>query len=239
MNQRTKQSQPVKLTIFAVLAVILGIMIAAGSPSCRHHHHNGLARAVNNIKQVKLALDVFAIDFDGKYPDRITAVELGMKPSDFEFSNDYFRQLLIAGETQSERIFWSKGSPVARKRAPDDKVLGADGRPSEDLILEPGDVHWAYMTGQTDTSDQARPLLMDPFLPGTTQWDDKLWNRKVIVLRIDGSAKALPMRISDGKILDPSNHDYLSSDSAIWQGGMGEQLVLDPMVLLVQPEPAN
>ncbi|MFP6897705.1 MAG: hypothetical protein VCA38_13955 [Roseibacillus sp.] len=240
MNQRTRQSQPVKLMIFSVLSVVLGIMIAFSSPSCRRlGHGHGLAEALNNVRQVKFALDGFATDFDGHFPNADTGQRVVGGGTGLSSSNDYFRQLFMAGETQSEQIFWVKNSPVAHKTAPDDKVLGADGNPSQDLILEPGDCHWAYLTGQTNTSNVERLLIMDPFLPGTTGWDEKLWDRKVIALRIDGSITALRMRISDGKVLDTSNHDYLSSDSAAWQGNVGEPLVLDPMALLVQPEPAN
>ena len=59
-------------------------------------------------------------------------------------------------------------------------------------------------------------------------------DRKVIVLRIDGSVKPLRMRISDNKVLDGSNNDIISNRADAWEGS-GES----PAELLEQPQPRN
>ncbi len=144
-------------------------------------------------------------------------------------SNDYFRQLFMAQVTDSEQIFWVKNSPVASKSPPDDKVAQG-GVPQQNEILKAGDCHWAYITEQSQTSKGSRPLILDGYKSGTTEFDRDLWDLKVVVCRIDSSAKPMRMRVADGLVLDGSNKDILSSEADAWDGS-GES----PRQLIEQP----
>ena len=53
-----------------------------------------------------------------------------------------------------------------------------------------------------------------------------------MVVRIDGAAKAMRMRISDYKVLDGSKNDILSAQADAWDGE-------SPSDLLKQPQPGN
>lgn len=72
MNRRTSQRQPGKLTLFSLLAVISGGFLALSAPRCQRRHKNGLVEALRNLRQVKFALDGFATDFDGQFPNAAT-----------------------------------------------------------------------------------------------------------------------------------------------------------------------
>jgi len=212
-----------------LVAVAGGLFMTANS--FRPHTRAAFAEALNNARQVKLALDGFAEDFGGCYPDRLTGRALGLEAYGFESSNDYFRQLFAAEETAFETLFWVKDSKLCGRR-PDNRIRSSEALdPSR--ILAPGEVHWAYLTGQRRDGEPSRPLVMDSFLPGTTAFDPKLWDRKVIVVRIDSSTTGLRMRLDDDTIRDGMGKDLLSPEAEPWKGSG-----LDPRGLLVQPEPA-
>ena len=214
------------LVVMTILVVLAGIAPASIFKSLKRA---SLAEAINNSKQVKLALDAFATDFDGQYPNDDTAEYVIEGGTGTTYSNDYFRQLFLAGVTESEKIFWVKNSAVASKFAPDDKVKEG-GRVQADEVLQKGDVHWAYITDQTNLDTGSRPLILDGYKRGTSEWDPNTWDQKVIVLAIDGSCRTMGMRASDGKVLDGSRKDILSAQADAWDGE-------DPTDLLKQPWP--
>ena len=214
------------LAVMAILVVLAGIAPASIFKSLKRA---ALAQAINNAKQVKLALDSFATDFDGQYPSDDTGEYVLEGGTGSTYSNDYFGQMFFAGVTESEKIFWVKNSAVASKFAPDNKVKEG-GKVQPDLVLQEGDVHWAYITDQTNLDTGSRPLILEGYTRGTSEWDPNIWDRKVIIGHIDGSFRALPMRASDGKVLDGSRKDILSAQADAWDGE-------DPTKLLKQPWP--
>ena len=187
-----------------------------------------MADAINTVRSVKFALDGFATDFDGQYPNDDTGERVLEGGLGDEYSNDYFRQLFIAGEIH----FWIKDSPVASRRPPDGKVA-RDGEPQADMILQAGDCHWAYVVNQSTTRGTSRPLILDPFLPGTDHFNPEHWNGKAIMLLIDGTIKV--SRLNDHhRIVDGSNEDIFSRSAVAWEGDRGES-----EELLVQPDLAS
>jgi hypothetical protein len=210
---------PLPWAVLALAVIVAGVFAIA--PGIRQAlDRSRLANALGHARQVKFALDGFAADHYGQFPNQDTGVALGLERFGFDSSNDYFRQLFVSGATESEAIFWCKNSSVAGKRPPDD-VIRTDGQLDPDLILQPGDVHWAYWPEARNTSEVGAPLLADPFLPGTTRWDPARETGKAMVMRIDGSAKALR--------LDPGDTLPASSDAAREFSKACEALV--------QPEP--
>ena len=217
------------LVVMTILVVLAGIAPASIFKALKRA---AVAEAINNAKQVKLALDVFALDFDGQFPNEDTAEDVVEGGTGTTYSNDFFRQLFLSGVTESEIIFWVKNSPAAGSNsAPDDKVKEG-GRMQPQEILQDGDVHWAYISEQTNLDTTSRPLLIDGYEKNTSEWDPDLWENKVIVVRIDGSTKAMRMRLSDGKVLDGSKNDILSSQADAWDGD-------SPSDLLKQPQPGS
>jgi len=190
-----------------------------------------MAQSMNSGRQIKLCLDSFAMDNDGVYPSAETA-EFYELPKDGKWSNDLFRQLFASGNTNSERIFWVKGAKVCSPKVPDDIITIKGGRFAPEETLQAGDCGWAYIQKQTNTDNPSRPILLDAFKPGGSEFDRKLWDDSVIVVRIDGSVKAMPL---DAKgTLQEDGEDILSAKAAMWKPGGGV-----PAKLLMQPEPSR
>ena len=217
--------------LLVVIAIIVALASMATPQIFKALKRAALADGVNNAKQVKLALDSFATDFDGQFPSEDTAEYVVEGGTGTTYSNDYFRQMFLAGVTESEKIFWVKNSAVAAKFAPDNKVKEG-GRVQPDLVLQKGDCHWAYINEQSNLDTGSRPLILDGYEKSTSEWDPDLWENKVIVVRIDGSTKPMRMRLGDGKVLDGSKNDILSSQADAWDGE-------SPSELLKQPQPGS
>lgn len=213
------------LLLFAAALVVIYPLID------RARQRAELADAIGQLKSLKFALDGFANDFDGQFPNVTTGEHLGGDQNRPPFSNGYFRQLFLAGETSSERIFWTSRSPVTGAE-PDDEILGPAGTIDPGMILQAGECHWAYVSEQGSTSNQDRPLVLDPFLPGQAAFDPTLWDRKAVIVTIDGGTKAHRLTTTN-KVVDGSGRDLFAPDADAW-----ERSKYLPEDLLVQPHPA-
>ncbi len=199
-----------------ILVIALGL-IGLATQFCHPHMPRGraaMAQAVSNGRQIKLILDSFAMDNGGHYPNLKSADFYGLPAP--ESSNDYFRQLFAYDFTSDEQIFWIKDSQLCNKQKPDNVTTGPRNEFSLTETLRPGDNGWAYILHQTKVDNPSRPLLVDspPTASGLT-FDPDLWDKKTIVLRIDGSATT--HRLSpDNKLLDPENNELLTPASQVW-----------------------
>lgn len=171
-----------------------------------------MAEALNNVRQVKFALDGFASDHNGRFPDDAFHDQFGTSGAS---SNALFRQLFVAEETASEMIFWVKTSPVASSAPPDN-----DAERGLDHILQRGENHWAYAHGLTAHSRPETPLVFDPHHPDTGGFDPDPWDLMAVILRVDGSARAMRMRISDNRVLDEAGNDLFSPEAPHWNGSL-------------------
>ena len=210
-----------------VVAAVVVVAALATPQIFKAAKRAALAEGINNARQVKLALDFFATDFDGQFPNDDTGKGVIEGGTGSTYSNDYFRQLFLAGATESESIFWVKNSGVASKFAPDNKVKEG-GRIQADEVLQKGDCHWAYISDQGNLGSPSRPLILDGYPKNESEFDPDTWDDKVIVVRIDGSAQAMRMRISDGRVLDGSGKDILSAQSDAWDGESPAELLKQP-----------
>jgi prepilin-type N-terminal cleavage/methylation domain-containing protein len=93
--------------LLVVIAIIVALASMATPQIFKALKRAALADGVNNAKQVKLALDSFATDFDGQFPSEDTAEYVVEGGTGTTYSNDYFRQMFLAGVTESEKIFWA------------------------------------------------------------------------------------------------------------------------------------
>jgi hypothetical protein len=147
----------------------------------------------------------------GSYPDAATATRIRSETKTTlnlgtTSSNDFFRQLLAANFTQSEKIFYAKGSTVHK---PDDVIAGAKA-------LEQGECAFTYFLGATKLDNPSRPLAAAPMIPGTDRFDPKPFEGMAVILSIDNSVTSLRIdkmghvNYAGGKLMDPSN--------LIWDG---------------------
>ena len=139
-----------------------------------------LVQAVNNAKQLFYLMVEFDQDF-GEFPSDDTAGEIkGGEEYKGKHSNDYLGQLIVAGYTTIEEIFYvEKGA----KKRPDNKI----GTKAQTLAA--GECGFAYILGQSTSSPSGRPLLCAPMTGKGTKFDPQVFGGKALVLRIDGSVK--------------------------------------------------
>lgn len=154
------------------------------------------------------------VDFDqdyGSFPDATTAPKVeeatGTKASMAgKSSNSLLRQLIIGGYVNSENIFFAKGKDTKK---PDNEIK--DGK-----ALAPGECGFAYITGRTTASNAGMPILAAPMIPGTTKFDRTIYDGKAVILRLDGSTKALTIA-EDGHVYE--NGKDIFDPAQPWWGG--------------------
>lgn len=216
--------------ITTALLVVGSLTAIAVNPFAKARVRSQIAKDLNKGRMIKLTLDSFAADFDGMYPCKESADEVGEKlPA--KTSNDLFRQLHLSGISDSEEIFWVKGASVCKPTKPDN-IIKKGLRPVAAEILKPGDCGWAYLTGQHNIHTGSRPIIISAFEKGTKAFDKKLYGGKVIVIRVDGSANPLPQDPEKGQVIDKNGQNILSAKSDPWKGG-----IIDPAKILIQPQP--
>lgn len=164
----------------------------------RGGHGREIVRAINNMRQLGLALMEFETEY-GAFPDEATISKVRTNNPASTISlgnataNDYFRQLLASENAATETIF--SGYPAHR---PDDNFDGTKA-------LEKGECSFAYIKGVAANHPAAIPIVVYPLVKGKLVFDYKLckeWGKKVAILRTDCSVITLPV--------DKSGHVYLN-----------------------------
>ena len=190
--------------VFAILVLFAPLLLRSKKAAPR-------TQAINNIKQLNLALIDFEADY-GRFPDSTTIADVLTKSHatlalGTTYSNDYFRQLIAAGNKR-EGIFWAP--TPATPRRPDD-VLGAGA-------LKKGECSFAYVAGLTSSDDPGTPVAMTPMIPGTYQFDPKAFGEKAVILRIDGSAKPETIRTDNRLVSIQGGKTLFDPGMSYWNG---------------------
>ncbi len=203
------------------LLSIVGLLIWGTQPLViRSHRNSDQTEAVSNARQIGLALFEFDAKY-GKFPDATTisavskdaATDLYLSKLSLgtKSSNDYFRQLLAGGFTQSERMFYAR---IHGAKKPDDNIKGAEA-------LKKGECGFAYLAGLSSEGNPSRPLIVTPLIPGTDRFDPKRFDGKAVIRRMDNSVISMNINSSghvmlDGKnLLDPTNPVWGKSDKFV------------------------
>lgn len=140
-------------------AIILPFLNFTINPLARQLDNAGrVGQAINNSKQIIIALRLYAGDHDGKYPD-------AMAPH-ARSSNEVFHLLFKEGILETERIFGCSRSPFL----PDGNIGTA---PDFLEALKPGENHWAMTKGLNDAMNGCVPLVFEN--PSEATWPPK-WN---------------------------------------------------------------
>ncbi|MCW1925624.1 hypothetical protein OKA05_23905 [Luteolibacter arcticus] len=167
-------------------------------------------QALGNLKSLYFALLDFDNDY-GRFPDDSTIAEVKSAtsttiPLGTTSSNDYFRQLIAAGN-RSERIFFAKTAATPHK--PDDNISGA-------RALEKGECSYAYVAGLSTNAPSGAPVMMAPMISGTWSFDPKPYGKKAVTGRIDGSFRAETLRPTGEIIIRGMN--LFDPRQPIWSG---------------------
>ena len=214
LNRQPKWFKPVYYGV--IVASILFIQALLTAPlMIRARKKADQTEAISNARQIGIALLEFETEY-GAFPSAATQAQVSMnfptsvvKGSVGADSNGFFKQLFVAGLTQSEAMFYAK---VKGSRRPDGDIS------TNAKALEKGEVGFAYITGLTSKDDPNTPILLAPMIPGTTMFDPKAFKNSehAVVLRVDGSASSYKIH-KDGRIYD-KGIDLLSSKHRVWKG---------------------
>jgi prepilin-type N-terminal cleavage/methylation domain-containing protein len=214
-NYRSRQG----FTLVELLVVIVIIAALAGLSApviLRQRKAADRTEAINNIKQVGMALQEFDGDYSS-FPDNNTAkdvkentgTELNFSGT---FSNDYFRQLIATG-LKSEKPFYCKTSYTKK---PDDNMQVGK-------CLDKGEVGFGYVMasqseGQNSGGTPSRPVLLAPLFQASTDWtfDLEAFDNKAVVYRLDSSATALPIRTDSKKVSVNGKNIEATGENTSW-----------------------
>jgi hypothetical protein len=158
-------------------------------PILRHSGRGEIVNVHSNAKQVVRALAAFKEEY-GSYPNEDTIAAVLKRHPEAKgllgktSSNDFFRQLIVAGYVDGERPF-----PLKYRHSDDLAKDQASGR-----MLEAGECAFSYVVWETDEEIPKRaPLLLVPLIPGQLAFDFKLAIKKL------GPEKAI-IGYSDGSL---------------------------------------
>ena len=206
------------LTVTAIIAVLSAAIFPGVKASMRNAQMNA---AMQNARQVAMSLRNYAGDFEGAFPPAFNPET----EEEFSNSNQVFRGL-FPDYVDSERVFAVTGSAWGPL---------ADGRMDEESeVLEPGENHWAYIAGLTNTSRSDWPLLVDG-TNGSGGYSSVqtekggLWEgSKGIVVRVGGSAETVRLKGDDGDRYLP-RYGYPEENALELEAYMGDRpKLLDP-----------
>jgi prepilin-type N-terminal cleavage/methylation domain-containing protein len=209
-------------TLVELLVVIVIIAALAGLTApmvIRQRKKADQTEAVSNARQIGLAMFEFETEY-GSYPDVNTATtvkDTTGSPLNIAGvnSNDYFRQLIAANFTQSEKIFYAK---VPNARKPDDNILAVEA-------LRQGEVGFGYLlngvNGFNSAGNPARPLAVTPLLNNQANgtFDPDPFDAKAIVLRMDNSVTSITINQQNAIRLAGNNSGLLTNGpDSVWGG---------------------
>ncbi|MDB4359073.1 type II secretion system GspH family protein [Verrucomicrobiales bacterium] len=202
------------MTVISIMAVLATVTF----PVVKVAMTNGqMTRSTSDARSIALGLRTYAADNGGMFP-------VGENDYDEEIvsSNDAFRSLL-PDYIDSEQIFVQSRS--ARGKAADNRF----NEPAD--ILQPGENHYSYVAGLSDTSRTGWPLVVDGtngsgYYVNDVGQKGGCWEaRKAIIAYVGGSAAAIRLRGErDGDRFIP--RDGYPGENALETGYMGEAISL-------------
>ncbi|MEM7385736.1 MAG: type II secretion system protein [Verrucomicrobiota bacterium] len=217
---RTKRKQGFTLIELLVVITIIAILASLSAPVLgRVQTSARVTKSVNDARQIATSLKLYAADHSGAYP------------RGEESSNEALRQLFPTYLDQ-ERIFHNPSSFFCRPDPPDEEI-GQDESGSNrisELALEPGECHYAYVSGYSSTDKSTYPILADGFTAEGQAYDENhpWWNvGKAVVVYLDGSTVPELLRKSDGRG-EIKGRGKKSDQNLFAPGSLGRGVVLNP-----------
>ncbi|MFD0895551.1 prepilin-type N-terminal cleavage/methylation domain-containing protein [Luteolibacter ambystomatis] len=212
--------------LLVVIAIIVALAGIATPMLLKQQKKAASTQALSNARQIGLALFDFDSDYSN-FPDRTTADSVKEATGSSltlqgGTSNDYFRQLIAAGITTSEEIFFAK-LPYTKK--PDNVITG-------DKALADGEVGFGYLmndqSGFSTTGNSARPIIATPLLNASSDgtFDSDPFDQKAIVLRLDNSAVSYQINQNTKTVVLPGGKGLLSTgEDTVWGTDVNPRIV--------------
>ncbi len=216
LNHR-KQRRGFTLVELLVVIVIIASLAGLTAPMViRQRKKADQTEATSNARQIGFAMFEFETEY-GKFPDVSTAPQVTANTeTTLTFgganSNSDFRQLIGAGYTQSEQMFYAK-IPGSKKP---DGVINTTA-----TALAAGEVGFGYIKmgseGLSTAGNPARPYVVTPLVRGSaTTFNRDPFDSKAVVLRVDNSVASLQITPSNNVNLSPGNTLTSTGAATVW-----------------------
>ncbi|HEV2046498.1 MAG TPA: type II secretion system protein [Chthoniobacterales bacterium] len=217
-----KRQPPTAFTLIELLVVITIIAILASFALPAYtavQERAQQTKDLSNAKQIALALKQFAADNNGSFPAKAPGADYAAAAdlTSANKSNDAF-WWLFPNYLQSEDIFVVSGSKWTPAN-PDNKIDAA-GSAARTESLKSGEDNYAYVTGLTDTSNPAFPLITDGFSSTIPKYDTSksnkggLWAaKKAIVAFCDASGQIMKVDDVTNLTVKRPGHGYSIFDN--------------------------
>lgn len=217
MKTNRKPTRGFTLVELLVVIVIIAALAGLTAPMViRQRKKADQTEAVSNARQIHMALFEFDNEY-GSFPDKDTlvtvkeATESPLAQTGGTTSNDYFRQLLAAG-IGNEKMFYAK---TADSKKPDD-IYNTQAK-----ALDAGECGFGYLmdgaAAQSSSSNSGRPVAVTPLAKGSSEFfDPEPFDKKAVVLRIDGSASSLTINTSKRVTMGGGKTLLQTGDDTVW-----------------------
>jgi prepilin-type N-terminal cleavage/methylation domain-containing protein/prepilin-type processing-associated H-X9-DG protein len=155
---KTSKTSGFTLVELLVVISIIALLASLAIPMVGKARNKAVQlKDTSNLKQVGLAIKLYASDYDGNYPilwsgsniTDITTVSGSYK------ANDSLRALFATGICKDERIF---NTPGAKRFKVGDNNIGTPDAFTEALAT--GEESYTYVVGQSESSDGMEPLAL-------------------------------------------------------------------------------
>lgn len=219
------------LVVIVIIAALAGLAV----PQVIKMKKKGdVAEAINNAKQLGLALTSFDSDIGG-YPDDASKAELTKRAGGTTKystlsgtkSNDYFRQLFEAGTADSEQPFYAKST--YGKIKPDDSFQ------DDATCLAAKECGFGYIMKDATTSitvSGSRPVAAAPMEAADSAGKMEIdpFDGKAVVLFTDNSARQLPINRTTFFATLPNGKGILEEGAdTVWGDVAAAPVILPPL----------
>jgi prepilin-type N-terminal cleavage/methylation domain-containing protein len=183
--------------LLVVIAIIASLAALSAPMIMGQIKRADRTEAISNAKQIGIAFFSFQEEY-GSHPDADTQISVEENNDDSDItaatdsSNGYFRQLFVAGVTESETMFYAK---TGFTNKPDGALA--------DKTLEAGENGFGYiMNGTKGLSTAGNPSRVSVVTPldDTGKFSLDPFDKKAVCLRMDNSATALTIN-KDGEVV--------------------------------------
>ena len=173
LNRQPKWFKPVLYLCIGASVLFAIVLLLVAPPMMRTTNRGYQAEAINNARQIGLALLEFEMDYGYPNGTTVAAVTKRFPAHGFDLtgssSNALFRQLFAAELTYSELMFYAKTKDCKKP----------DGIITRGEALKRNEIGFSYIAGLTSTgADPLTPIVLTPLIPGTTKFDPKPFDGK-------------------------------------------------------------
>ncbi len=168
------------LVVIAIIATLAALSTPAITSALQRA---ALTTSVNNARQISLALNNYAIDFDGEYVNETNGATIMGGAASLTDAASAFNILTNSGSLTSadESLFYTK-------ELKNDFTGHIEG--DGDGTLTDDECGYSYVANLANTSAGPTPLVTTKLVNATGTFATAVWGHKAVIARVNNSVKA-------------------------------------------------